>query len=281
MAPQRDDFIKYQIQGISDVIYDALQSADDELIRGLQAFSVSLWSWTITGAAILSYVVRRTVEERREKRQRRKQVEEKNTQLDPDEQRDLYDDRIWLPFDELRHSHKNIHTVKIIIKGLEEMSPPFLEVVDRNPEGYEYNPRGVYLSLTPVWNLMLERLERNKRETEVFSEAVGKLLTLSVLREMRYACCGVRSFKPVALIANRVPDDKTYITMDEINDIYDSIGLPRGTFYQMMSYDGQKDPGIRLIKANTEKGILLTRHAIRAYTLIRQRGIQLLRRLNV
>jgi hypothetical protein len=269
--------MKCQIHGLADVVYDALNSADDELIRGLQSFSVSLWSWTIAGAAIMSYVVRRTVEERKKKIERRREVEEKNIQLDPEERIRLYDDRIWISFQELRHSHKNINTVKVIIKGLEVRPSPFIEVSDENPPGYEHDPRGVFVSLTPVWNLMLERLERNEKETNIFSESIGKLLTLSILRDMKYACCGVRSYKPIALLASKVPDDKTEITMDEIHEIYDGIKLPRGTFYQMMSYDGQKDPGIRLIKANTGKGILLTRHAIRAYSLIRQRGLQILR----
>lgn len=272
----KSDFFGDHILALADVAYDALEKDDVEILQGLQAHAISLWTWTITGSALLSYLIRRTVEERIKKKEQRKKWELEKYPVSKEEKEELYNDKIWLKFSDLRDATTNISTVVIFIKGWEARK--FIDVIDKNPEGYEEDPRGVYISLASIWNKVLSRLERNKKETQAFSEATGKLLTLPILKDAGYSFAGVRTYKPMALLASRVKDDETPITIDAVKDIFDECGLPIGKFYQMESYDNQRDPSIRFIKKNTGKEIYLQRHVIRARKLIHQRALEIARK---
>jgi hypothetical protein len=270
------DFWGDNISAIPEIVYDSLKNNDVDILRGLQGFGISLWSWTIAGCEVLSFLIRRTVEEKVKRKEERKKWEKELYPIEKEKREELYSNKVGISFNEFQHATKNIHTATLFIKGLQEMG--FAEVVDKNPEGYENDPRGVFVLLTPVWDKTLETLETDKKEAVIFSESIGKLLTFGVLKEMEYLCIGLASYKPLARLVSQVKDDDTPISREVVEKIYEECGQPKGKFYQMLAYDAQRDPSIRFIKKDTGKESYLNYNVIRAYALIHQRALEISRR---
>lgn len=269
------EFIINQMRGISDIVYNALKKDDMETLRGVQAFAVTLWSWVHSGPALISYLLKRTIEERVNKKLKREKFEIGELPLTAETKKELYDNRIWLDFDELRYAVKSLKTAVKFVKGLEGMG--FVETWDTNPEEYKDHPGGIKISLTPIWDGVIDRLERDRNETVVFSEDIGRILALSILAELKaenaVRFCGQTSFLPMIRLARKGNNDTTPISIRDAEEIFGS----KMKYARMRAIDNRRDPSIRAVKYDNGKELFLTNNFIRTASLIRRRGIQLTR----
>ena len=122
------------MRGISDVVNSALKKDDIFTLRGTQSFAVILWSWTYAGSALLSYMIRRAIEERVKKRAERKRWQKEKYSITPEEKKELYDDRVWLEFNELRYAVRRLSTAVKFLKGLEEKEKKLKTIVQEISE---------------------------------------------------------------------------------------------------------------------------------------------------
>ena len=175
------------------------------------------------------------------------------------------------------YDERRFSTVTTFLDGFEGLG--LTEREDRNPAGYEGHPKGVMISLTPIWGLQLERLELKKEETEVFSESIGRLAGLSVLAIKKHRAFGLKSFKILMAICNKAANNDNKITVQECKETYENLGEPLGKMYQMFSYDNQKVPAIRFIKSNDGRIIEIVEEAMLAYRRIHDRTLRFIRSL--
>ncbi|MBU4501308.1 MAG: hypothetical protein KKA79_01855 [Nanoarchaeota archaeon] len=268
-------FFRCEIRGIADLIYDALKNNDVDLLRGLQSFATSLWTWTHGGSTTLSYLIRRTVEERQKKREERARWEKEKYQITPEEQRKLFSDKIGFSLEILREDMRNLSTTMSFINGFEKLG--FVEIIDENPPEYKNDPRGVMVYLTPVWDTALDTLYYKKEETEVFSGAIGRLLALSIWAEEGRRAIGLNRFKIAATLCGIAENNNGKIPAERFSEIFVMHHEPKGKAYEMISYDNQKVRNIRFVKSNDGKKIVIKKESLLAYKRIHERGLELMR----
>ena len=274
------DIYRIRMEHVGDAIRDALKNNDVPILHGLQSLATGspLWTWTHGGAAIFSYLIRRTVEERQKKKDERVRWEKEKYPIESAEKEELYSDKVWFPLDRiLGDAGRRFTTIITFLNGFEGMG--LIEKENRNPPGYEDDVRGMMIALTNIWDLQLERLERKGEETEVFSEAIGRLAALSVLAIQGSRFAGLKPFKILSNICDVAAKNNRKIKIQECREIFERNKEPVARMYQMFSYDNQKVPGIRFVEKYDAREILIKEEAILANNRVNERAQRFIRRI--
>lgn len=243
------NIFRIQLQVIDEEIYDALKKDDIQRLKGIQSFASSLWNWTNVGVVILSYLMRRTIEKRKEKAKEE------------------------FSLAEIIDMTKNLNTTEFFLEGFEKSG--YIKMVDNNPKGYKGEKDGIKISLTPIWKTSLRRLESKGKETEVFSQSIGALLSLSVLAKQEGKPCGVRlftAFSNMCDLAGNNMNDKNKVSLDDCKALFAKEGRTIGRFYQALSEDNQKVDALRFISKNDGKNIVVSTNAINFHRRISKRA---------
>jgi hypothetical protein len=248
-----------------------------DLLRGLQSFATSLWTWTHGGSTTLSYLIRRTIEERQKKKKERIKWEKEKYPITSEDKKKLFSDRVGFSLDELRVALRNLSTTMNFINGFEKLG--FVETVNENPTEYKNDPRGIMVYLTSIWDTTLETLYYKKEETEVFSGAIGRLLALSVWAEEGRRAIGLNRFMVAATICGIASKNNGKISAEKFVDEFIQHHEPKGKAYEMLSYNNMKVKHIRFVKSNDGKTITIKEDALLAYERIYKRGLELMRSL--
>jgi len=246
------DIFRKQLEIIDSEIYNALKKDDIERLKGIQSLASSLWTWTHGGTALLSFIIRGTVEKRKEK------------------------EEIIFSLDEINKIMKRMSTTKELLFGFADSG--YIKIIDKNPEGYEGYPKEVWVSLTPIWDNMLRRLYKNKKEKEVFTHNIGSLLTLSILSKQEGRPCGLRLWKALASMCDEADNNNREVSLDTCKVIFSKEGRTGAKYYQLLAFDNQRVKDIRFIEKNDGEKITITENALNAYRIIRQRADGLVRK---
>ena len=175
------------VKTICDVIYEAMQDGDYEILRGLQSFDLSPWIGLRGVQAIIAVIVDLSIASNPFKYG----LEERNGERD--KELGIYD-HIKKRFDiekegkitylRLRHalgslSKKRWRLLKLAEIGLIEIEPPG-GITDES-----------IISLTKLWNPFIEMIIKDEIEIKVFVSSLGKMIALGIEEK------GIRFLKPI------------------------------------------------------------------------------------
>ena len=242
-------WFKCQIEALGPVIRQALEVNDVELLRGLEAFDVTLWTHVHGAESIISVLVGKTLE-----------------RLNPSSKDfDRVEKIIINPY-ELRRALRGLSRTRItsFVAGLIEFG-----LVNEN-----YDPEtGKFLgySLSPIWNATIYDMRERGKEVYVFASAIGRLLGLSLLGQ------GVSSFRPVMVALSHAEKNDGKVSVDEMRRIYvgsEGGRLAERKFYELTRRDSKKDPEIRLIASNDGETIIFNPPVLRVHRLLNEMALR-------
>ena len=238
-------WFKCQIEALAPVIRQALETNDVDLLRGLEALDVSLWTMVHGAESLISVFIGKALE-----------------RLDlSSSDRDRADKIVVTP-QELRFSMRGLSRVRLreFLAGLIKLG--FINE-NYDPETGDF----IGYSLSSVWNTRINEMREKGKEAAIFASAIGRLLGLSLLGQ------GVSSFRPIIVALSHAEKNDGKIGVDEMKGIYvGSAGgrLAERKFYELTRRDNKKDPDIRLIASNDGKTIIFNPPVLRVHRLLNE-----------
>lgn len=246
------------LEAVQYVFIEALKNRDMETIRGLQAYNVSQWIPKAGGSNTLAYILRKTIEKRREKRAMQERYQRHPWEISDAERRELFSNEVWITREEFVKDMGNFRSAIRFLTNLENQVGQLVKLFEKrniNPiiDGEQLNDRrGHQFRLSDIWNPLLERMERSGKEAEAYSYHIGAILTSSTLAALKLNkeafSSGVRSFKPLLLIASKVKDDQTPLPYSEVVSTYEQCGMHEADLIVHEAFDAQKSPDTRYWK---------------------------------
>ena len=244
------DFISFMVEALPYAIRRALEENDQELLRGLQAFEITIWTKVRGCESFLVTLIGKVFE----------RLDFENPQLDTASKIGIRMNILVNACGDLGLFQK--FTIHLLEHG-------FIEIRNDPSTGNDY------VLLTPIWNPTLEDMKRTGREVYTFSSSIGKLLGMGFLKQ------GLASFRPLLLMTVRAIDNGGEISMDEARRAYLDAGGQERKFYEFLRRDNRKAEEIRLVALNDGKRIMISRHVLRAYPLLNRLAQQLYRRMGL
>ena len=242
------DFIPYMVHALPLAIHRALENNDQELLRGLQAFEVTIWTRVRACESFLATLIGKVFE----------QLDLQNPKLDAAS-------KIGIRMNILVKACGDLGLFQAFTEHL--LDHDFIAITK------DENTRNDYVVLTPIWNPILVDMKRTGREVYTFSSSIGKLLGLGFLKQ------GLASFRPLLLMAKKAIDAGGELTMTEARHAWLDAGGQERKFYEFLRRDNRKAEEIRMVALNDGKRIIISRHVLRAYPLLNRLAQQLYRRV--
>jgi len=242
-----DDFIHYYIAALPHAVYRALENNDEDLLRGLQAYEISIWTGIRGCESYLVTLIGKVFE----------RLNFDNPNLD-------LASNIRIPAYEMLRACGDLRTFELFSRGLQNLG--FVET--------RSDPTGDFTHLTPISNTVLENMKRTGIESYSFASSLGKLLGLGIIRK------GLASFRPLLLMSARALNNDGELPLDQALRAYLDAGGQERKFYEMLRRDSRKAEEIRLIAINDGDRVILHRHVLRAYELLREIALDLYRTIS-
>lgn len=238
-------WFKCQIEALGPLIRQALETNDVDLLRGLEALDVSVWTRIHGAESIISVFVGKALE----------RLDLSNSDLDRA-------DKIIVNPWELRATLRGLSR-----RGLSAFLAGLIQLGLINEKYDPETGRLLGYSLSPVWNARINEMRERGREAAVFASAIGRLLGLSLLGQ------GVASFRPVIVALGHAEKNDGKIGVDEMRGIYvgsEGGRLAERKFYELTRRDNKKDPEIRLIASNDGGTIIFNPPVLRVHRLLNE-----------
>ena len=238
-------WFKLQIEALGPLIRQALETNDTEILRGLEALDVSLWTHIHGAESVISVLVGKALE-----------------RLDPSSSEFDRADKIVINPYELKRALRGLSRRRIthFLAGLIRLG-----LLD---EKYDRETgRLLGYSLSSVWNARINDMRERGKEAAVFTSAMGRLLGLSLIGQ------GVSSFRPIMVALSYAEKNDSKISVVEMRRIYvgsEGGRLAERKFYEMTRRDNKKDPEIRLIASNDGKTIIFNEPVLRVHRLLNE-----------
>jgi hypothetical protein len=246
------EFWKDMLGTFGEVLREALENNDTNLLTNLEAFATSVAAKPIIGRTIVRGLVERTLNERARRRTLYQDVHKDSARMQKFREQCRDNEEVKAELRKLTSQVVEISLAELIetelvdlnhgrvvtfLNGMAEMGFLDLHPPDGPPEA---------VSLTgAVWNACLSRVERRGTEVEMFSDCVGKILDMAIFRER------VRSLKPLVLMTRRAKEGSSgYLELPETERIkcYADCGLAANKARTMAAGDNTKVEQIRFFK---------------------------------
>lgn len=246
-----EDMFTAYMKTICNVICQAMEDNNYEILRGLQSFDLSPWMG-LRGIELMVTVI---VDLSIASNPFRFGLDENSDELglyDKIRKRFHLEKEGKISYGVLRYalgglSDKITRLNKLAQKGLIEIGPTTSITSDQS-----------LISLTKLWNPFLETVIRDEVEMKFFISSLGKMVALGVEEK------GIRFFKPIIRALNSAENNNSEISMDDFLNYYIETGLPYYYFPISIRTDEKKSESIRLIAFKDNKRILFNEHSIKA-----------------
>ncbi len=265
-----EDMFSAHEKTICDVICDAMRSGDFEILRGIQSFDLSPWMGLRGVEIIVTVLVDLTIASNPFRFFPESEVEETYNELGIyDIIREKFDLESGgkFPYSILRYllgdlKKRRQKLSKLASFGLVSIEPTDQPIRDSS-----------LISLTDIWDPLLEMIINDELELRVFVSSLGKMLALGVGER------GIRFIKPIIIAINRAESNDNEISLEGFLNIYLDMGLPYYYFPISIRTDEKKSEIIRLIGYKNNEKVIFNPHSVRALQVWRTAAQDYLNRL--
>lgn len=253
-----------QLLEMGGVISEAIKNYDIALLRGLQCMDMSIWANIRGGESVVNTFMITTCDE----------LDTTNPSKDKAS-------KIDIPLSKQENKAWRGLSNEVIINTLLVLEDLGLIRINSGKKADSYGKQisVIYSAkLTSAWDPFIEDIVINKQQN-VYSSSIGKLIGLNVAAKRAESSgskiYGLRSWIPISSTIREVsndPDGK--ITKEKIEEIFiASTSHGERKLKDFRGRDQIKSPSIRLIVDDAGGYLYLNRDAIRAYEIIRDRGM--------
>ena len=260
-----DIFKDGYLKTICDVIYEAMKNEDYELLRGIQSFDISPWMGLRGIELILSVMVDLTISSKR------------INKINEKEKKELWElglyNKIRESFDVKKAGKISYAVLRSALGGIKDKPHRLFKLENAGLIKIEKKNRrrlmdDSLISLTSIWDPIIEVIEQNETDLKVFISALGKMIALGIEEK------GIHYLKPVIIAINKAEQNSNEIKIDEFFDIYVENGYPYYYFTISLKTDEKKSENIRLIEFISDDKIIFTKHSINAFKVWRKAAIK-------
>jgi len=238
------DFIFFMVRAVPHTVFKALKDNDQELLRGLQAFEITIWTKPRGCESLLSTLIGKVSEV----------LDFQNPQLDRAS-------KIGIRMSNLVKACGDLGLFQDFMQHL--LDHGFVTIERDTAVGEDY------VRLSPIWDPVVEDIRRNGREGYTFGSSVGKLLGLGFLEE------GLATFRPLLQMASKAVRKNGELSMDEARSAWLDAGGQERKFYEFLKRDSAKAEEIRMLAFNDASKIIISRQVLRAYPVLNSLAQQL------
>ncbi len=254
-----DMFIAHE-KTICDVICEAMRSEDFEILRGIQSFDLSPWMGLRGVEVIVTVLVDLTIASnpfRFNLDSKAEEIYNKFGIYDIIRKKFELETEGKIPYSILRYllgdlKKKQQKLSKLASFGLVNIEPADQPIGDNS-----------LISLTEIWEPLLEMIINDELELKLFISSLGKMLAIGVGEK------GIRFIKPIIIAINRAESNENEISLEEFLNIYLDMGLPYYYFPISIRTDEKKSKIIRLIAYKNNEKVIFNIHSVRALQIWR------------
>ena len=250
-----EDMFKAYEKTVCDVICEAMENQDYEILRGIQSFDLSPWMGLRGVEIIITVIVDLTIASNPFRFNLDSDVEQTYKELgiyDRIKERFDLESEGKIPYEILRYILGELKNKRNKLEGLAEKG-----LINIEPSGKIVSDNCL-ISLTEIWNPLLERIINDEIEPRLFISSLGKMVALGVGEK------GIRFIKPIINALNRSENNDGEILLEDFLNIYLDMGLPYYYFPISIRTDEKKSEAIRLIAYKNNEKVIFNRHSIRA-----------------
>jgi len=250
-----EDMFKAYEKTVCNVICEAMENQDYEILRGIQSFDLSPWMGLRGVEVIITVIVDLTIASNPFRFNLDNDVEQTYNELgiyDKIKERFDLESEGRIPYGVLRYILGELKSKRNKLEGLAEKG-----LLNIEPSGKILSDNCL-ISLTEIWNPLLQRIINDELEPRVFISSLGKMIALGVGEK------GIRFIKPIINALNRAENNDAEILLEDFLNIYLDMGLPYYYFPISIRTDEKKSETIRLIAYKNNEKIIFNRHSIRA-----------------
>lgn len=255
-----EDIFSAHEKTICEVICNAMRSGDFEILRGIQSFDLSPWMGLRGVEVIVTVLVDLTIASNPFRFYPESEAEETYNELGIyDIIREKFDleSKGKISYSILRYllgdlKKRRQKLSKLASFGLVSIEPADQPIRDNS-----------LISLTDIWDPLLETIINDELELRIFISSLGKMLALGIGER------GIRFIKPIIIAINRAETNENEITLEDFLDIYLENGFPYYYFAISIRTDEKKSEMIRLIGYKNNEKVIFNAHSVRALQLWR------------
>jgi len=250
-----EDMFKAYEKTVCNVICEAMENQNYEILRGIQSFDLSPWMGLRGVEVIITVIVDLTIASNPFRFNLDSDAEQTYNELgiyDKIKERIDLEREGRIPYGVLRYILGELKSKRNKLESLTENG-----LLNIEPSGKILSDNCL-ISLTEIWNPLLQRIINGELEPRVFISSLGKMIALGVGEK------GIRFIKPIIVALNRAENNDAEILLEDFLNIYLDMGLPYYYFPISIRTDEKKSEAIRLIAYKNNEKIIFNRHSIRA-----------------
>jgi hypothetical protein len=278
ISTEHPDFWTYHPNGLKELILDALETRNFEILRGIQCFSeASRWSTLEGMESIINTVVEKSVEMR---------IEADKLQRDLAEREEYY----WRMgvYDAMQRRMEKLKEMKIPFRALKDCclelriraflrnvqyleEKGFIET-NRTRGGDDMDAWEASTIWLPrrLWDGILDDAIVRGSESSVYTSALGTMIAHAAQGKT------ISTLKAIVNALNRSKNGE--MTHEELADEYAKKGLSARKMYNFSKRDAQKTGEIKAIASDDGRRVIFSREMLLVNRLWRERTNELLRR---
>ena len=246
-----EDIFYYQQEAMLDLILDALQKKDFELLRGIQTLDSAIeWTGVQGIEAIMSTLIVESMHVAEEAKEiRSKLVVDADHYMDLDlyeviQRRAQRFEERWIPLRRVARACKGLTRAIEAIQTLGSLG--LIEWVQFDPKDGE----SVHIRLSPMWGGIIEGMERDGVSTDVFGSPMGKMLSIAITKK------GFSSLIPLIASYNKAEQKEGEITHEDLLECYGMTHLPQRHMALLLERDAKKVDAIKAYVFNNGRRLI-------------------------
>ncbi len=245
---------------VCDVIYNAMNDGDYDILRGIQSFDLSPWMGLRGIEVILTVIVDLSIASNPFRFDLDYETEQQYNEFG------IYD-RIRKRFELEKEGKISFGTLKFALGDLNNKKEKLEKLAEKGfikiePTG-EIFANDCKISLTKIWDEFIQEIISNEVRLKFFVSSLGKMIALGIGER------GIRFIKPIIIALNRAQSNSNEISLQDFFDIYVEAGFPYYYFPISIRTDEKKHESIRLIDFKNREKILFKKHSINALQIWR------------
>jgi hypothetical protein len=248
-----EDMFNAYMATVCNVIRNAMEQEEYEILKGIQSFDLSPWMGLRGIEIILSVIVDLSIASNPFKFDLDYETERQYNEFgiyDRIRSRFNLEKEGKISYGVLKYALGDLTNKKEKLEGL--ASKGFIEI---EPTGRIFAD-DCKIALTEIWDPFIQEIISNEVRLKFFISSLGKMIALGIGEK------GIRFIKPIIIALNRSESNNGEISLQEFFEIYIDAGLPYYYFPISLRTDEKKHESIRLIDFQDRDKIIFKRHSL-------------------
>ena len=240
---------------VCDVIYNAMEEREYDILKGIQSFDLSPWMGLRGVEAILTVIVDFSIASNPFRFNLDYEAEQQYNEFgiydlirkrfELEKEGKISYGVLKFALGDLRKKKEKLE--KLAANGFIEIEPTDKIITD-----------DCKISLTKIWDPFIQEIIRNEVTIKFFISSIGKMIALGIGEQ------GITFIKPIIRALNFAEKNKNQISLQKFFELYVDEGMPYYYFPISMRTDEKKHESIRLIEFQDRKSITFQKNSINA-----------------